>query len=380
MTHGFSQKCIMIIAGDTSGDLHGAKLVRAMREKNGNLFFCGIGGRALREAGVRLFLDTSALSVVGVTEVLSKLPRFISGILSAKKLLKILYPDLLILVDFPGFNLPFSAIAKRYNTRIFYYIGPQVWAWRRGRVKKIRRRIEQMAVILPFEEDFYKQHHVPATFVGHPLLDNHPCLNEHPIKIGNSDSVTVGLLPGSREREITRHLPVMLESAEIITQQIGAVRFVVSQAPSVDEHAMQAIAKQHVRRADVTFFSGDVDRIFRQSTLSIVASGTVTLEAGLYGMPMVIIYKASLITYWVAKTLVRGVDYIGLVNLIAGRGIVPELIQKEANAEKISKTVLKMLNDTKRLEKIKRELLTIQHRLGGPGASGRAADIALRMI
>ncbi|MBW1696303.1 MAG: lipid-A-disaccharide synthase [Deltaproteobacteria bacterium] len=370
----------MIIAGDTSGDLHGAKLVRNMRKKNNSLFFCGIGGHELRDAGVRLLLDTSSLSVVGVTEIFSKLPHFLRGILSAGCLLKILHPDLLILVDFPGFNLPFSAIAKRYNMQILYYIGPQVWAWRKSRVKKIRRRIDHMAVILPFEEDFYKHHRVPATFVGHPLLDDHPIPAQAPAAISDIDTPIIGLLPGSRDREIARHLPVMLQTAEILTERMNTVRFIISRAPSVNPRAFEQIIKRHIRCAEFRIETDGVHKIFRQSVLCVVASGTATLQAALYGIPMVIMYKVSCLSYWVGKALVRGVDYIGLANLIAGRGIVPELIQNEATPENISETVLKMLNDGELLEAIRRDLIDLHHKLGGAGASERAADIALSMI
>ena len=370
----------MIIAGDTSGDLHGSKLVKAMKERDGSLFFCGIGGQALKDAGVRIFLDTSALSVVGVTEIFSKLPQFISGIIWAKRLIKILRPELLILIDFPGFNLPFSAIAKRYGIRILYYIGPQVWAWRRSRVKKIRRRIDHMAVILPFEEDFYKQHQVPATYVGHPLLDHRAGASREPMPAMTNEKMTIGLLPGSRDREITRHLPVLLEAAEILNRKISAIRFIVSLAPSVEKETMTAFIGKYTRQADVTLVSGGVDNIFRQSQLSVVASGTVTLEAALYGMPMVIIYKVSPITYWAGKALIRGVDYIGLVNLIAGGEVAPELIQKEASAENIAERVMQILKNTQRLEAIKNQLRSVQHRLGEPGASERVAALALNMI
>jgi len=374
------QKCVMIVAGDTSGDIHGSKLVRAMRDKRENLFFCGIGGHALRDAGVRLFLDTSALSVVGVTEVLTKLPRFISGVLSARKILKILRPDLIILVDFPGFNLPFSAVVKRYNIRILYYISPQVWAWRQGRVNKIRRRIDHMAVILPFEETFYRKHRVTATYVGHPLLDN-PVFQEAPAAESVCrDSLVIGLLPGSRDQEISRHMPVMLEAAEILTRRIGNVRFVLSLASSVDRQTLETFMQRHRRNAEITLVPGGADKVFKQSTLSVVASGTVTLEAALYGMPMVIIYKVSPVTYWIGKALIRGVSHIGLANLIAGEGVVPELLQHEASAEKISETVIDMLGDTPRLQSIKKQLLDVRNRIGRPGASERTADIALRML
>jgi len=210
------KKCVMIIAGEASGDLHGSKLVKAMLDQDPSIYFMGIGGRALREAGVRILVEASTLSVVGITEVLSKGRSLLRGIAKATKLIKIMNPDLLILIDFPDFNLHMAAKAKKLGIPVLYYISPQFWAWRQGRIKKIKKRVDHMAVILPFEEAFYRQHGVPVTFVGHPLLDDRKLLDNKKRVDTETEEPVIGLLPGSRDKEVSRHLPVMLAAAELL--------------------------------------------------------------------------------------------------------------------------------------------------------------------
>jgi len=215
-----NQFCVAILAGEASGDQHGAKLVAAMKNKHPALFFCGMGGDALRQAGVRIVMEASELTVVGITEVFAKIPAILKGMAKIKKLLKNLRPDLLILIDFPDFNLHIAAVAKKLDIPVLYYISPQIWAWRQGRVKRIGKLVDHMAVILPFEQRFYKEHNVPVTFVGHPLLDaNLPAAKPVPNSDLN-DPTVIGLVPGSRNNEIIRHLPVMLESADILKERL----------------------------------------------------------------------------------------------------------------------------------------------------------------
>ena len=375
-------KSVMIIAGDASGDLHGSKLVQAMRKKDETLYFFGIGGHALRAAGVKILVDTSTLSVIGVTEIFSNLPTFLNAMMLAKTLLKKFQPDLLILIDFPGFNLPVSGIAKRYHVRVLYYISPQVWAWRQGRVKKMRKRIDHMAVILPFEAEFFRRHKVPVTFVGHPLLDVGHCWNDPTspsFETEKNETLNIGLLPGSRDQEITRLLPVMLDAATILSKRAGDIRFFISVAATVERKTIEAIIQRHAAQLDCTLVSGSVDKVFKQCRLSVVAPGTVTLEAAICGMPMVIIYKVSPVTYWLGRVLVH-VKHIGLVNLIAGKEMVPELIQGDASGDNIADTVLRLLDDAQNIGILIRNLSSIREKLGGPGASERTAEIALNML
>ena len=371
----------MIIAGEASGDLHGSKLVYAMREKNRNLFFFGIGGKALKDAGVRIVVDASQLAVVGLTEVFSKIPSLFRGMSVSKKLLKGLKPDLLIIIDFPDFNLNVAAAAKKTGIPVLYYISPQLWAWRSGRVNKIKKLVDHVAVILPFEADFYKRHKVRVSFVGHPLLDTHLAPDELLTTALGGEIPVIGLLPGSRDREIARLLPVMLQSARILLKRDKNIKFIISAASSVRRKFVEAIVEEHKGEHHFELVSEPVESVLKRSRLAVVASGTATLEAAIYGVPMIIVYKMSPVTYWLGRMLVRSrVKNFGLVNLIAGRGISPELLQGEVTPKKIADMSFEILNDDLGLEKTKNELLGIKDLLGGPGASKRVADIALSMM
>ncbi len=373
------QKCVMIIAGEASGDLHGSKLVMAMRKSNDSLFFCGIGGQALKNAGVRILVDASELAVVGITEAFPKIISLVKGMTIAKRLLKTLHPDLLILIDFPDFNLHIAASAKKLGIPILYYISPQVWAWRSGRIKKIGNLVDHVAVILPFEEDLYLDHKIPVTFVGHPLLDiDHPPADEILKRSAENRSI-IGLLPGSRDREIARHLSVMLDAAQDLVKRSNDLKFIISIASSVKRKYVEAIAEGYRDKVNFELLSDNVNKVLEKCGFVIAASGTVTLEAAIYGVPMVIIYKMSPISYWLGRAMAK-VKNIGLVNLIEGKEIVPELLQGKASPENIANTVYDMLNDSSGLTRLKKDLLDIRDLLGGQGASERVARIAMDMI
>ena len=319
---------IFLIAGEASGDIHGANLVKALKQNRQDIVFSGIGGRAMQDAGVEILVDASTLSVVGITEVLSKLPGILSGLAAAKSFLKNTCPDLLILIDFPDFNLRLAKVAKKLNIPVLFYISPQVWAWRSGRVTKIGRLVDHIAVILPFEASFYRKHHIPVTFVGHPLLDE---FRDRPLPspatpLQDSPPV-VGLLPGSRESEIFRHLPVMLEAARILYVQMD-IRFVLSVAPGAPLDAINAICSPFQDLLPLEIDILGARSVFAKTHLVVAASGTVTLEAAIAGTPVVIIYKVSPLSYRLGKALIK-VKHIGLVNLIADKKIVPELIQDQ---------------------------------------------------
>ncbi|MGD1999319.1 MAG: lipid-A-disaccharide synthase [Desulfobacterales bacterium] len=376
----FAQTCVMIVAGEASGDQHGAKLVAEMRRLDPTIFFCGIGGKALASAGVRILVDTAVLTVVGITEVFAKLPVVYRSLVLAKKLLQSLKPDLLILIDFPDFNLRVAAAARKLGIPVLYYISPQIWAWRRGRVKKIGKLVSHMAVILPFEADFYSAHGIPVTFVGHPLLDRITGDEEEGDTIEDSAERTlIGLLPGSREVEIKRLLPVMLDAAERMHKQDPRLKFAVSVAPTVERKMMEAMIKGRGRDGSISLSEIPVERLFGRCRLVVAASGTVTLQAAIAGTPMVIIYKVSPISYWLGRALIR-VDHIGLINLIAGRRLVPELIQDQATAESVSDQAFDLLVDDERLAQLKQDLLTAGRVLGEAGASRRVAQIALGLM
>jgi len=379
MDHFSTKRSIMIIAGETSGDLHGAKLVSAMQKKNNKLFFCGIGGRALKETGVNILIDASEISVVGITEVFSKTPGILRGLRMVKKMLKTAPPDLLILIDFPDFNLHVASTAKKLRIPILYYISPQIWAWRSGRVKKIGKLVDHMAVILPFEEKFYKERGIPVTFVGHPIMENNLLSEEVLLEKWLEDTPVIGLLPGSRHGEIARHLPIMLEAARILFQKIKPIKFAISLAPDVEEKYIKDIVKKFNRTDAFEIITDNVEKIFEKSRIVVAASGTVTLEAAISGTPMVIIYKVSPVSYFLGKNLIQ-VKHIGLVNLVAGKEIVPELIQQAASPGGIADLVIKMLSNPSGLKALGMELLSIRNKLGEAGASERVSDIAFSML
>lgn len=372
-------RCVMIVAGEASGDLHGAHLVRALRREAPGLFVCGIGGDHLRAEGVRILLDASRLAVVGITEVLAKLPVVWQALGLAKKLLHSLRPDLLILIDFPDFNLRVARMAKKRGIPVLYYVSPQIWAWRRGRVQTIKQRVDHMAVILPFEAGFYQAHGVPVTFVGHPLLDVWGGMPPLQPPAGLVAAPVVGLLPGSREGEIQRLLPVMLQAARRLENQFKTIRFLVSVAPTVNREQFGGIMQRYPGKAPIEVVAGGIEPILRACHLVLAASGTVTLEAAIGGMPMVIIYKVSPLSYRIGKALIR-VKHISLVNLIAGRGLVPELIQDQATPTNIAAAAAAMLADPRKLAALRTELLKIRSLLGGRGASARVAAIALALL
>jgi lipid-A-disaccharide synthase len=296
-----------------------------------------------------------------------------------KKTFKSMRPNLLILIDFPDFNLHVAATAKKMGIPVLYYISPQIWAWRSGRVKKIGKLVDHMAVILPFEEDFYRKQKIPVTFVGHPLLENSLPTKEMIEEKWMDDISAVGLLPGSRHGEIERHLSVMIDAARILLKKKKTIKFIISLSPNVEEKHVKEIVKKHKGDADFEIVAGNVKKVFEQSKVVIAASGTVTLESAISGTPMVIIYKVSPVSFRLGKAMIR-VKNIGLVNLIAGKEIVPELIQEDASSTRIADTVFKMLSDPSGLKQLSLELLAIRDKLGGPGASGRVADIAFRML
>lgn len=365
----------MIIAGEASGDRHGAKLVTAMRQRHTDLCFWGVGGGALKAAGVHILVDAATLAVVGITEVIAKLSSLTAALRTVKDALRRLKPDLLILIDFPDFNLHLAAFAKKIGIPVLYYISPQIWAWRPGRVKKIKRRVDHMAVILPFEADFYRRHDVPVTFVGHPLLDTLAPPRPDTSRV----EPVVGLLPGSRDGEVLRHLPVMLSAARLLRKQLPGYRFLVSVAPGLDLDMVSTLVQHHAGALPVEIVTGGAGRILSRCCLAVAVSGTVTLEAAISGTPTVIIYRVSALSYGLGRLLVR-VDNIGLVNLIAGRRLCPELIQKQATAGNIARTLCAMLRDREELQRLSRRLFDLRARLGGPGASRRVADIACQML
>ncbi|MDD5722120.1 MAG: lipid-A-disaccharide synthase [Syntrophales bacterium] len=372
---------IMIIAGEASGDLHGAHLVRAMLSINPGLRFYGVGGEAMEAAGVRLVAHSSEMAVMGVTEILPRLGFILKVRRDLRRSLKEAAPSLLILIDYPGFNLSLARFAHENRIKVFYYISPKVWAWRKKRIYALEKYVDRMALILPFEEEVYEGVDLDARFVGNPLLDT--VKRKYPRgdamkKFGLKEGVTtIALLPGSRKGEVTRLLPVMLSMANILKERIPAVQFVLPLAATLSLDCVQGPVNG--QGVDITITQGDAYDVVGLADIAVVASGTATLETALLGVPMVIVYKVSPLSYLIGRMFVH-VDYMGLVNLIAGREIVPELLQGEATPERMADQVVDILASRSRMGVMKRGLLEVGTMLGSPGASQRAAHLACEMI
>ena len=298
----------MIVAGEASADLHGSNLVRAMQRLDPGISFWGIGGKKMEAAGVKILFSASHMAVVGLTEVLSRLHRVGFAYLKLKHLLKTRRPDLLILLDYPEFNIALAGRAKRYKVPVLYYISPQVWAWRRGRIKKIARRVDRMAVILPFEEEFYRKTDLNVEYVGHPLLDSvsHDLNRSETIKeMGFENSYPIlGLLPGSRSEEIRNLLPIMLKSAEILTSRYPNLECILPIASTISPDLVQSLLTQSP--LEIRISQGDIYKTLTVCDLALVTSGTATLETAIKEVPMIVVYRASPITFWAAKMVRKG--------------------------------------------------------------------------
>lgn len=373
---------VMIVAGEASGDLHGALLVREMLAVHPSIHFFGIGGNQMREAGVILLAHAADIAVVGVSEVFSKTAVLLRTISRMKESLDRLKPSLVILIDFPDFNLNIAArAAVKRGIPVFYYISPQVWAWREGRVEQIKKLVNEMAVILPFEVDFYAAHGFTVHYVGHPLLD----IVKTPFTAKQArahfglaeDKTTIGLLPGSRTSEIQKLLPEMVRAAQIISQKIPAAQYILPLAETLEEKRVAGLLPGSGLNIQVV--AGRTYDVLACCDLAIVTSGTATLETGLMGVPMVIVYKVSLFSELIGRMIIRQQN-IGLVNILAGKTVAPELIQRDACGPRIASEALSILFNEEKRQAMIRELNAIRAKLGKPGAARRAAQIACNML
>jgi lipid-A-disaccharide synthase len=376
-------KKIMIVAGEASGDLHGSNLVRAMQGFDPTLEFYGVGGPKMKAAGVRRIADAAEMAVVGLTEVFSKLGMILGVMRRLKKSLTDERPDLVILIDYPDFNMPLAKAAARKGIKVFYYISPQVWAWRRGRIGQIKKYVAKMAVILPFEAEMYHQAGVDAVFVGHPLLDvvkTNYSRTEALDKFHLKDGMTiVGILPGSRLSEVSKLLPEMLETALILTKKLPAVQFVLPLADTLDHDHIASLLKPYRNDLDIRIIRNEIYDVLAVCDAAMVASGTATLETAMIGTPMIIVYKISPFSFLMGRLFVN-VSHIGLANIIAGRTIVPELIQGDANPGQMAREMIAILTDEERRKQVRKDLSGIREKLGSPGAARRAAQSALEIM
>ncbi len=381
---------VMILAGEASGDLHGSRLVRAMLARKPELLFSGMGGKELMAGGVKLLFDSKKIAVVGLAEVFSHLP----DIFAARKILRNAMredrPSLLILIDFPDFNLMLAKYAKKLGIPVLYYISPQVWAWRSGRVKTIAARVDRIGVILPFEEEFFRNHGLAAEYVGHPLLDSMKSTMGRDVFCSRYDidpqSICVGLLPGSRTKEISKLLPILVQTAKRLQveskQPEKQLVFLIPLASTVSEEDIRSHGLDELGDGlDVRIINENRHDMMAACDASVVVSGTVTLELALLNTPMVVIYKVSNTTYRIGRMLVnKDLKYLSLVNLIAEREVVPELLQEEVTPECIEKELNALLFDSARRQTMLQGLELVRDRMGGAGASERAASLALSLI
>lgn len=374
-------KKILLVSGEASGDLYGAHLIKAIHRLNPDIKFFGIGGDRLKETGMKLLFHSKLLSVVGITEVIFKILNILNAMKILKRSLDQEKPDLVILIDFPDFNLRFAKSVKKRGIPVVYYISPQLWAWRPKRVHLVAKRVNKMIVFLPFEVPLYEAVGVDVQWIGHPLLDLvKPIFSEEIAfqKFGlNPEKTTIALLPGSRIHEIKKHLPPMIDASKILLSKLPNLQFVIPLASGISKSSILPFL--HGIDSSIRVIEGFTYDIMNISELLITASGTATLEGAILGKPMVIIYKVSLISYLIGRLMIK-VDRIGLVNLLSDKKIVPELIQNDVNPYRIAKEALLILKNPHIYKQMKDDIIKVRFRLGEPGASDRAAQIITSLL
>jgi lipid-A-disaccharide synthase len=372
---------VLIVAGESSGDLYGAHVVEAMASLAPRVTFYGSGGSEMERRGVNLLFPSSELAVVGLTEVLEKMGHIWRAWKEMKRFIVDQRPHLAVLIDYPGFNLRLARFLNDNAVPILYYVSPQVWAWHASRIKKIAKWVDKMAVILPFEVPLYQQAGVDVEFVGHPLLDvldTDLSRDEARRNLRVSpDVLLIGLLPGSREREVKALLPPLVGAAKIISKDFPSCRFMLPLASTVRKDLVQGfIAESHL---SLDVVEGRTFEVMKAADLLLVVSGTATLEGAIAGVPMVIIYRLSPLSYLIGRLLVK-VKCIGLANIVVGKKVVPELIQGDVTPQRIAHEAAMILRNPATREKIETEFKLVKEKLGERGASHRVAHIALHMM
>jgi lipid-A-disaccharide synthase len=368
---------LLVVAGEASGDLHGARLISELRQRVPGLTAFGLGGDEMRAAGLQSVAHSSEVAVVGITEVLKVLPRIREVFADLLHEVDRRRPALAVLIDFPDFNLRLARQLKGRGLEIVYYISPQVWAWRKGRVKTIARLVDRMLVLFPFEVDFYRRHGVDVIHVGHPLVDEVPVLPQAWDAAKAEDGpFRVALLPGSRLSEVEALLPTLLAAVERLARRLPIEARII-RAPTVPRELLD----EAVELSGLTVAIVESDRFaaIADSHVALCASGTATLEVGLLGTPMVMVYRLASWTYLLARLLVR-LPNVALVNLVLGRRVVPELIQGQANPERIAAEAARLLTDADARKAMRTALAEVRCRLGAGGASGRAAGEVAEML
>jgi lipid-A-disaccharide synthase len=371
---------LLLSCGEPSGDLYAGALTRELRALDRDIAVSGLGGPQFAAAGGVLIDDYRGLTVTGLTEAIVKLPKSQRTMSRLVAVARDRRPDALIAVDFPDFNLRLAARIKRLGIPIIYYVSPQIWAWRASRLETIRRLADRVLVIFPFEESIYAKAGIPVEFVGHPLIDlATPTAPRDRFLRGlgfAADAPTVAILPGSRPNEVDRILRDLVDAARQIETSVPHVQFVVARAPSLDDALFNAIRDRGPAR--VAVIEGDTDTVLASADVALTASGTATVQAALHDTPMVVVYRVSPMTYRLGRRLIR-LETFAMVNLIAGERIVPELIQDAFTPEAVAREAVALLTDRSRAAQMRAGLARVRERLGGRGASRRAAEAILRV-
>lgn len=364
-----------IIAGEASGDLHASNLVAEIKKKDKKVEFRGCGGDLMKAQGVELLKHYRTMAYMGFVEVAVNLRKVLGNIAQCKKDILDYQPDVLVLVDYPGFNLRIAEFAHEKGFKVVYYISPQVWAWKRRRVSKIKESVDKMLVILPFEEDFYKRYGVDVTYVGNPLLDElakfgtgNRSIFLRRNSLGEKREI-IALLPGSRKQEIKRMLPIMLK----VVPHFPEYQFVIAGVPSIEK----SLYKKIIGNADVFLIENQTYELLQNASAAVVTSGTATLETALFTVPEVVCYKSSYISYLMAKWMIK-VKFISLVNLVMGKEVVKELIQNDLTEENIVKELEQLLRNGKRQRQLLEDYEDLKERLGNAGASEKAAAVIVK--
>lgn len=378
-----SGRSIMFIAGENSGDIHASKVILELKKLCPDTRVFGYGGERMERAGMKLIENLAQnLPIMGFTQVVSKFPKIRALLKQAEELLRTERPDVLVLVDYPGFNLRMAKKARALGIPVAYYISPQFWAWHKSRLNTIRQNVNKMLVILPFEADLYREEGVKAEYVGHPLQDDLEPVKprEEVAKIVGfpADAELIALVPGSRDGEVTRHLPVMLEAADMISKKRPRAHFIMPRALTISPELLKGYLASYPA-LPLTMVDSEHKSARAAMDFAICKSGTSTLEYALAGVPMIIIYKASAITAFIARRLLQ-IPHIGLVNIVAQEEIAPELWQEEATGPEIAKHTLSYLESPGKIVEVRQKLDHVREKVGGPGASQRAAQAIAAML
>src|SRR4051812_26952743 len=369
----------MISCGEPSGDLYAGALATELLRLDPQTMIVGLGGRRLRDAGARLTAEYSGLSVTGLLEVARLLPRTYATYRRLVREAREHRPDVFVAIDFPDFNFVLARAMRKLGVPVVYYISPQLWAWRRGRMKTMGRIADRVLVIFPFEEPIYRAAGIPAEWVGHPLLDVTPMSGsrvEFLSALGlDAARPVVALLPGSRRNELHAILPDLVRAATLVRQRLPGVQFVVARAPHLSDSLFVSLERLE---GGAAMIEGRTDDVLAAADVALVASGTVTVQAALHGCPMVVVYRLSSLTYRLGKPFVH-VDTYAMANLVAGRRVVPELIQDEFTPERVAAEALRVLTDPAHRAVVRRDLGEVRARLGATGASTRAAEAVIEV-